>query len=97
MSATDHHQHDESCRRYLSGLSDYVDGTLSEELCRELEEHMRTCENCRIVVNTLTKTIALYRQIPAPEMPSAVKERLYKVLHLDVYISPSSTPDQPSH
>ncbi len=95
MSASEQHHHDpEECRRYLSSLSDYVDGALGEELCRELEAHMRACENCRIVVNTLTKTIALYHQIPAPEMPNAVKERLYKVLHLETYRPKSDPPDQ---
>jgi hypothetical protein len=46
----------------------------------------RHCENCRVVVNTLTKTIMLYHQLPAPEMPDAVKERLYKVLDLDDFL-----------
>jgi len=84
--STHHHEHDhDACRRYLSSLSDYADGTLSDDLCRELEAHMATCENCRIVVNTLSKTISLYHQLPEPEMPNAVKERLYKVLNLDSY------------
>ncbi len=88
------HEHDQdACRRYLSSLSEYADGTLSDELCQELEAHMATCENCRIVVNTFTKTISLYHQIPAPEMPSAVRERLYKVLHLEAYVPPR--PDAP--
>lgn len=86
--STHHHDHD-ACRRYLSSLSEYADGTLSDELCRELEAHMATCENCRIVVNTLSKTIALYHQLPEPEMPNSVRERLYKVLKLDNY---SATP-----
>ena len=70
------------CLHYLQSLSDYVDGTLGEELCRELETHVAECENCRIVVNTLTKTVSLYHQLPSPEMPSDVKERLYKVLDI---------------
>ncbi|MEW6578984.1 MAG: zf-HC2 domain-containing protein [Chloroflexota bacterium] len=91
------HQHDQdACRRYLGSLSEYADGTLSDELCQELEAHMAACENCRIVVNTFTKTVSLYRQIPAPEMPSAVKERLYKVLRLEAYIpARPDAPDQP--
>jgi len=52
-------------------------------LCRELEAHIAECENCRVVVNTLSKTVVLYHQLPVPEMPNAVKERLYKVLNLD--------------
>ncbi len=90
MSEPGHHHHDRStCRRYLESLSDYVEGELSDELCRELEAHMAICENCRIVVNTLEKTISLYRELPAPDMPNAVRERLYSVLDLKQYYKPA--------
>jgi predicted anti-sigma-YlaC factor YlaD len=79
------HTHDSTCRRYLDTLSDYFDGELSEELCKEIETHMQTCENCRIVVNTLSKTLMLYRRLPSPELPNDVKERLYKVLDIRPY------------
>lgn len=83
MSVTSHHHHENGeCRRYLASLTDYVDGDLDPELCRELEAHMAACENCRVVVNTMTKTISLYRQLPTPDLPNAVKERLYAVLDL---------------
>jgi anti-sigma factor RsiW len=86
------HVHDSGkCRQYLDSLSDYVDGELGEALCREIEAHMAECENCRVVVNTLAKTVMLYHQLPAPEMPNTVKERLYKVLNLDDLHS--STPE----
>jgi anti-sigma factor RsiW len=86
------HVHDsEKCRQYLDSLSDYVDGELGEALCREIEAHMAECENCRVVVNTLAKTVMLYHRLPAPEMPHHVKERLYKVLNLDDLHA--STPD----
>jgi anti-sigma factor RsiW len=92
------HTHNrETCRRYLESLGDYVDGTLSADLCDELEAHMAICENCRVVVNTLAKTISLYRQMPSPELPSAVKERLFAVLDLKPYIDPEgniSTPKE---
>lgn len=88
------HTHDE-CRRYLSSLSAYVDGELSDDLCRELEAHMETCENCRVVVNTFTKTIMLYRQMAGPEMPDTVKERLYKVLDLEAFIPGAGSGKEP--
>lgn len=81
-----HKHNEETCRRYLGSISEYVDGTLCDDLCAELEAHMAECENCRIVVNTVNKTILLYQQMPAPDMPEQVKERLYKVLHLDAYL-----------
>ena len=76
------------CKRYLRHLSEYVDGALSEELCHEIEAHMADCDNCRVVVNTLDKTVALYRRLPAPELPSAVREQLYRVLHLEDFYEP---------
>ncbi len=89
-------EHDHSkCRRYLGDLSEYVDGTLSDELCRELEEHMETCENCRVVVDTLAKTVTLYHQLPQPDMPSGAKERLLMVLDLKPYAAQPESDSAP--
>lgn len=94
MSAADQPAHQHDCRHYLGELSDYIDGTLSSELCRELEQHMETCENCRVVVNTFSKTVALYHRLPEPEMPDAVRERLFKVLDLKPYVRTSENPEE---
>lgn len=79
---------EQGCERYLRHLSEYVDGALSEALCHEIEAHMAECENCRVVVNTLNKTVALYRRLPAPELPHSVREQLYRVLHLEDFYRP---------
>lgn len=80
------HEH-EKCRELLGSLSDYVDGTLSERLCQEIERHMNECQNCRVVVDTLRKTVSLYhRTAEAAELPGSVRERLYRTLHLDEFI-----------
>lgn len=72
------------CENLLGSLSDYVDGSLREELCREIEEHMAGCENCRVVVDTLKKTVFLYHSSAGAEsVPAEVRERLYRALDLD--------------
>ncbi len=78
------------CRKLLGSLSEYIDGELRPELCRELEKHLAECENCRIVLNTTRRTIDLVRLPPGPQpaMPEAVRERLFKRLHLDDYLKP---------
>ncbi len=77
----------ESCHELLESLSDYLDGVLDPTLCEELERHMATCEDCRIVVNTLRKTIELYQKTrPDPEIPEGVRERLYVRLKLDAFL-----------
>ena len=45
------------CHYLRDSLSDYVNGDLDETLCAEIERHMLDCENCRIVIDTLRKTI----------------------------------------
>lgn len=77
---------DKKCKVLLGSLSDYVDGTAQEELCRELERHLAGCEDCRIVVDTLKKTVYLYHASTDTDLPVAVRERLFKRLDLDQYL-----------
>ncbi len=80
----------ENCNRLLASLSDYVDNDLGENLCTEIERHLAGCENCRIVVDTLRKTIYLYHQTsPEPKVPDDVRQRLYHSLELDDFLKAS--------
>jgi anti-sigma factor RsiW len=71
------------CRELLDQLSEYVDGELEAALCAELEAHLATCTNCRVMVDTLRKTITLYHAQAPADLPSDVEDRLYKVLKLE--------------
>jgi len=72
------------CKNLLSSMSDYIDGSLSEELCITLEKHLSECENCRVVVNTLKKTIEIYHDQGSKEkLSSDIKNRLYIKLNLN--------------
>ncbi|MGD9048541.1 MAG: zf-HC2 domain-containing protein [Anaerolineae bacterium] len=76
-------EHDHStCHELLDQLSVYVDGELESALCTELEAHLADCRNCRIMVDTVRKTITLYHAQATPELPSDVEARLFKVLNL---------------
>ncbi len=79
------------CQHLLSSLSDFVDGELSPALCREIEQHLNECENCRIVINTLRKTIDLYHhQTEAGGLPQEIRQRLFHRLHLEEFLSRDS-------
>ena len=77
---------EKNCKSLLGSLSDYVDGTAKEEFCQELERHLSDCENCRIVVDTLKKTVHLYQSNTATALPVSVRKRLFKSLDLDDYL-----------
>lgn len=77
----------ERCSEYCHMLSDFVDGDLSQEFCLLLEKHLQECENCRIVLNTMKKTIEIYQQTEeTTKIPEDVKERLLTSLSLEGYI-----------
>ena len=76
----------QNCRHLLSSLSDYVDGIAEQEICAEIERHLPGCDNCRIVVDSLRKTIYLYRVTNASStLPEDVRARLFHKLDLDEF------------
>jgi anti-sigma factor (TIGR02949 family) len=78
------HEHTLGCKDLLGNLSDYIDGELTEDVCQQIQRHMAGCDNCRVVFDTLTRTIYLY-QSSAHEtaVPADVRGRLFQTLHLD--------------
>lgn len=68
------------CEDYLSGLSDYLDGTIDPELCQEIEQHIGQCNNCRIMVDTLRQTVALCRDGRKEALPPALEQKLTGLL-----------------
>ena len=77
----------QNCQALLGTLSEYIDGELPAELCKEIEKHLEGCDNCRVVLNTTRRTIDLV-QVPVAEnpLPDEVRERLFKRLNLDDYL-----------
>jgi anti-sigma factor RsiW len=76
----------ETCRDLLESLSLFVDGEAPPELCSRIELHLSRCPNCRLVVDTLRRTIDLYRRLPRPDMPAKARERLYQSLDLSEFM-----------
>ena len=80
----------EHCKELLGFLSEYIDGALQEELCAVIDRHLAECENCRVVVNTLRKTVELYQETGVPAagepLPEDVRQRLFFHLNLEEYL-----------
>ena len=77
------HNHD-NCSEYIKQISDYIDGELPPEVCATLEAHLHDCVNCRIVVDTMRKTIELYHMTSEEvALPENVHARLFARLNLD--------------
>ncbi len=72
-----------NCPELIHELSDYIDGVSAPEICAEIERHLQDCPDCKIMVDTLEKTVTLFReQEQTIELSDEVRERLYLVLNL---------------
>ncbi len=68
------------CQECVSLLGDYVDGLLSEERRRELEDHLSYCAPCVTFVRTYKATSRVARQHLARSMPEEMGARLHAFL-----------------
>ncbi|MCA9915109.1 MAG: zf-HC2 domain-containing protein [Anaerolineae bacterium] len=67
-----------TCAELIEQLSAYLDDELSEELTASAQEHLATCENCSVVLDTTRKTILLFREkSQVAQIPAARKNHLY--------------------
>ena len=75
------------CQHLLENMSAYLDDEASAELCAEIERHLGGCDDCRVVVDTLRKTITLYHELPQPELTPEARLRVYKALDLSEFLN----------
>ena len=72
------------CQKLLGVISEFVDGNLDADICAEIERHLVECADCRIVVDSLNKTIYLYQTTSQQvTVPDEVRERLFRCLEID--------------
>lgn len=63
-----HHGEKGDCKKTLTEMSQYVDNDLKGSGKKNLETHLASCKACMAVLNTLKKTIELFRA-STPRMP----------------------------
>lgn len=69
------------CDNLLKAINQYVDGEADPSICARLEAHLSDCEACRVVVDTLARTVKLYKgDAVVEEVPFEVKRRLRDTL-----------------
>ena len=68
------------CEQLVQYLSDYIDQNLDEELVAEAQEHLATCHNCQVVLDTTQQTIFLFREQGKRTIPAQRRQRLFNQL-----------------
>ena len=68
------------CEELLAMLNEYVDGEIDPGVCDQFEKHLAGCNPCQVVVDTIRKTISLYKAGQSYELPLPFRERLHSAL-----------------
>jgi Putative zinc-finger len=65
-----------SCADFLAELGDYIDDAASVDLRTHLEEHLRECKTCQVIVDSTQKTIRIVTESGSFALPSDAIEPL---------------------
>lgn len=65
-----------SCPDVLHAYSENLEGDLNPTLCRQLEEHLRSCPDCQATCDALKRTLALCGAHSELELPAHVQKSL---------------------
>jgi hypothetical protein len=70
-----------TCTEFLAMLDDMIDDSIvAAETRAEVEQHLRKCGHCEVVLNSTRKTIEIYRSHQIYELPNEVNERLHEAI-----------------
>jgi predicted anti-sigma-YlaC factor YlaD len=76
-----------NCAEFLSEFGDYLDGCASPELKLCIEEHLRECKSCRVIIDSTAKTISIVTEsdtftLPADQIEPIVQGVMYRIREL---------------
>jgi anti-sigma factor RsiW len=76
-----------NCTGAIREISSYIDGELEASVRIELEEHLRECEGCAIVVRQTQLTVQIFCDDKPVELPAEVRSRLHETLKRRIHKS----------
>jgi predicted anti-sigma-YlaC factor YlaD len=59
-----------SCSQFLADFGEYLDKAAEPNLRERLEEHLRECKSCSVIVDSTTKTIRIVMECDSFTLPS---------------------------
>ena len=74
-----------TCTDFLARLTDFFDGTVPSELVAEVEKHIAECKHYKVVLDSTTKTINIYRNQEFYDFSPELEERLHTTIMTRCY------------
>lgn len=70
------------CREVYQHICDRLDEEVNSPKCREIKEHLALCADCSAYLDSLKKTVFVYKRAPLPPVPPSVHRDLVKAINL---------------
>ncbi len=73
-----------SCADFLAEFGDYLENVADPDLRARLEDHLRECKTCQVIVDSTKKTIRIVTDsdsftVPAENVESIVKDVMARI------------------
>ncbi len=69
-------------RDVLKHICDNLDLKPNSKRCREMKKHLSGCPDCLAYLDSVKKTISLYKLYPTPKLSQRARKKLYAVIPL---------------
>ncbi|MCU0453597.1 MAG: zf-HC2 domain-containing protein [Bacteroidetes bacterium] len=70
------------CSEVAKHICDNLDSQLDTPKCRAIRKHIHECPNCYAYLDSVKKTVHLYRVEPAPYVSAKAHRKLMAILKL---------------
>lgn len=81
------------CKKTYRYICENLDSNLNSPACVEIKKHLDHCPDCTVYLNTLKKTVLLYKQQKSPTLGKSARKNLMLSLTLQ---KPSKTSKKPN-
>jgi uncharacterized protein YlaI len=72
-----------SCKEIAKYICSEMEEHVNSPKCRAIKKHLETCANCTAYLDSLKKTVRLYREYPNPKLPGKRRRKLIATLKLN--------------
>jgi hypothetical protein len=64
-------------------ICDFMGEDLNAPVCKEVAEHLESCPDCKVYLDTVKKTVTICQESEKEqELPDDIKNRLFNVLNI---------------
>lgn len=68
------------CDEVYLHICDHLDEDIASPRCRQIKRHLDDCPNCSAYLDSLKRTIVLYRALPEPNVPAGTHRELFRTV-----------------